>query len=96
MITLITGFSLIDSKVNFNDGGGHCCWVLLLFLCVCLFVLKIYLFYVCAYTVIVFRHTRRRHTDPITDGCEPPCGCWELYSGPLEEQRVLLTAEPSL
>ena len=22
MITLITGFSLIDSKVNFNDGGG--------------------------------------------------------------------------
>ncbi|KRY65434.1 hypothetical protein T4D_8955 [Trichinella pseudospiralis] len=20
------------------------------------------------------------------DGCEPPCGCWELNSGPLEEQ----------
>jgi hypothetical protein len=33
--------------------------------------------------------------DPITDGCEPPCGCWELNSGPLEEQSVLLTAEPS-
>jgi hypothetical protein len=32
----------------------------------------------------------------ITDGCEPPCGCWELNSGPLEEQLVLLTAEPSL
>jgi hypothetical protein len=30
------------------------------------------------------------------DGCEPPCGCWELNSGPLEEQSVLLTAEPSL
>jgi hypothetical protein len=27
--------------------------------------------------------------DPITDGCEPPCGCWELNSGPLEEQLVL-------
>ena len=25
--------------------------------------------------------------DLITDGCEPPCGCWELNSGPLEEQR---------
>ena len=34
--------------------------------------------------------------DPITDGCEPPCSCWELNSGPLEEQLVLLTTEPSL
>ena len=33
---------------------------------------------------------------PIADGCEPPCGCWELNSGPLEEQSVLLTTEPSL
>jgi hypothetical protein len=32
----------------------------------------------------------------ITDGCEPPCGCWELNSGPSEEWSVLLTAEPSL
>jgi hypothetical protein len=30
------------------------------------------------------------------DGCAPQCGCWELNSGPLEEQPVLLTAEPSL
>jgi hypothetical protein len=28
-------------------------------------------------------------------GCEPPCGCWDLNSGPLEEQSVLLTTEPS-
>jgi hypothetical protein len=33
---------------------------------------------------------------PIIDGCEPPSSCWELNSGPLEEQLVLLTAEPSL
>jgi len=39
---------------------------------------------------------QKRASDPITDGREPPCGCWELYSGPLEEQSVLLTAEPSL
>jgi hypothetical protein len=25
----------------------------------------------------------------ITDGCEPPYGCWELNSGPLEEQSAL-------
>jgi len=42
-------------------------------------------------------HThQKRASDPITDGCEPPCGCWELNSGPLEEQRVILTSEPSL
>ena len=29
------------------------------------------------------------------DGCEPPCGCWDLNSGPLEEQPVLLPTEPS-
>ena len=48
---------------------------------------------ICKYTVAVFRHTRR---DLITGGCEPPCGCWDLNSGPLEEQPVLLTADPSL
>jgi hypothetical protein len=39
---------------------------------------------------------QKRASDPITDGCEPSCGCWELNAGPLEEQTVLLTAEPSL
>ena len=39
---------------------------------------------------------QKRAPDLITDGCEPPCGCWELNSGPLEEQAVLLTMEPSL
>jgi len=38
---------------------------------------------------------QKRASDPITDGCEPPCGCWELNSGPVEEQSVLLTAEPA-
>ena len=57
----------------------------------------IYLFILCIeYTIAFFRHTRRGHQTPLTDGCEPPCDCWELNSGPLEEQSVLLTAEPSL
>ena len=30
------------------------------------------------------------------DSCELPCGCCKLNLGPLEEQPVLLTAEPSL
>ena len=32
----------------------------------------------------------------VTDNCKPPCGCRELNSGPLEEQAMLLIAEPSL
>jgi hypothetical protein len=39
---------------------------------------------------------QKRAPDLITDGCEPPCGCWDLNSGPSEEQSVLFTAEPSL
>ena len=39
---------------------------------------------------------QKRASDLIIDVCEPPCGCWELNSGPLEEQPMLLTAEPSL
>lgn len=30
------------------------------------------------------------------DGYKLPCGCWELHSGPLEEQPGQLTTEPSL
>jgi hypothetical protein len=39
---------------------------------------------------------QKRASDLITDGCEPPCGCWDLNSGPSEEQSELLTTEPSL
>ena len=39
---------------------------------------------------------QKRASDLISDGCEPPCGCLELNSGPLEELAMLLTAEPSL
>jgi hypothetical protein len=39
---------------------------------------------------------QKRAPDPITGGCELPCGCWDLNSGPSEEQSMLLTTEPSL
>ena len=39
---------------------------------------------------------QRRAPDLITGGCEPPCGCWELNSEPLEEQPAFLATEPSL
>jgi hypothetical protein len=44
------------------------------------------------YMSISLQTHHKRASDPIiTDGCEPSCGCWELNSGPLEEQSVLLT-----
>jgi hypothetical protein len=33
---------------------------------------------------------QKRASDPITDDCEPPCSCWDLNSGPLEEQSSAL------
>jgi hypothetical protein len=56
----------------------------------------IFIYFICKYTEAVFRHPRRRALDLIMDGCEPPCGCWDLNSGPSEEQSVLPTAEPLL
>ena len=37
----------------------------------------------------------KRALDPITNGGEPLCGCWELNSESVEEQSALLTAELS-
>jgi hypothetical protein len=59
-----------------------------------LFILKS--FYVYSVLPEYMPAGQKRGPDPITDGCEPPYGCWELNSGPLEEQSVLLTFEPSL
>jgi hypothetical protein len=55
-----------------------------------LFILCIWAHYGCLKT------HQERASDPITDGYEPPCGCWELNSGPLEEKLVFLTTEPTL
>jgi hypothetical protein len=58
--------------------------------------------YVCMYLFYVYEcmslssDTPEEGIGSVTDGCEPPYSCWELNSGPLEEQPVLLTAEPSL
>jgi hypothetical protein len=65
---------------------------LFLFYFVFCFVFKIYLLLHCN----CLQTHQRRASDLITDGCEPPCGCWHLNSGPSEEQSLLLTFEPSL
>jgi hypothetical protein len=55
---------------------------------------KIYFMYMS--TLSLSSEHQKKTSDPISDGCEPPCRCWDLNSGPQEEQIVLLTAELSL
>jgi hypothetical protein len=59
------------------------------------FFLKIYLCIMSALSACT-PACQKRASDPIIDDCEPPCGCWEMNSGPLEEQSVFLITEPSL
>jgi hypothetical protein len=54
----------------------------------------IYLLYLSTLYCYLQMH-QKRVSDLIMDGCEPPCGFWDLNSGPSEEQSVLLPAEPS-
>jgi hypothetical protein len=48
------------------------------------------------YSVCMFPECQKRASDTTRDAYEPPHGCWELNSGSLEEEAVILTAEPSL
>jgi hypothetical protein len=57
-------------------------------------IVEIYLF-IWVHCSYLHAH-QKRASDPITDGCEPSWSCWELNSGPLEEQSVFLTTEPPL
>jgi hypothetical protein len=34
----------------------------------------------CMYVSIQYTVTLKRESAPVTDVCEPPCGCWELNS----------------
>jgi hypothetical protein len=42
-------------------------------------------FILCEYFCSCLQTRQKRASDPITDGYDPSCGCWELNSGPLEE-----------
>ena len=64
------------------------------FFLICLFI-YLFIYYMKVHCSCL-QTLQKRESDLVTDGCEPPCGCWELNSGPLEEQSVLLTTEPSL
>ena len=52
--------------------------------------------YMVLYLHIECTYQKRRASDLTINDCEPPSGCCELNSGPLEDLTMSLTAEPSL
>jgi hypothetical protein len=53
------------------------------------------LWYVCV-CVCVSTESKKMSDPPgsgVTDGCELPCGCWDLNSGPLQERQKYLSTE---
>jgi hypothetical protein len=85
------------------------CVCMYVYVCMCMYVcmyvyMCVYMYiyvYVCV-CVCIYIHCsclqtcQKRASDPVIGGCELPCGSWELNSGPLEEESVFLTTEPSL
>ena len=53
------------------------------------FFLKDFILYLWLHCHCLQTH-QKRASYLITGGCEPPCGCWDLNSGPLEEQSLTL------
>jgi hypothetical protein len=54
------------------------------------------IFFFCKIYLLIYVSTLSLSSDTpeedlVVDGCEPPCGCWDLNSGPLEEQSGVLT-----
>ena len=66
-----------------------------------IFYLSIYLLFLILCALLLCLHSClcedvRSPGTAVTDSCELLCWCWALNPGPLEEEPVLLTAEPSL
>lgn len=88
-------FCLLSSE---NEGVCHHAQFFFPFKYLFLSSMYVFCLHVCIYmhVYLVSAYTRRRFPgSAVADGCEPPCGFWELSSGPSQEQ-VVLTAERSL
>jgi hypothetical protein len=69
-------------------------WICYGYVSWCPFFLRFIYYYALVHCSCLQMH-QKRVSDLIMGGCEPPCGCWDLNSGPSEEQSVLLSTEPS-
>lgn len=64
------------------------------------FYILVFCLHVCMYAMCMPDACRvqKRALDSLNskDDHEPPCGCWKLSPGFLQEQQVLLSTEPSI
>ena len=59
-------------------------------------VFQKFLLLLCIWVYCSYLQThQKRAPDYIADGWNLPCGCWELNSGPLEEQSMLWVISPA-
>jgi hypothetical protein len=70
---------------KYHKCSSVCLWKLRVEPKASFFFLKVYLL------LYVSQTLQKRESDLVTDGCEPPCGSWDLNSGPSEEQSGALT-----
>lgn len=104
----LSPFKAISSLWPGNPPWPHIHIKSLSYLCLFLSFFLMYVFYICgcfACMCVCVLHewclqrpeeSNRSPETRITDCCEPSCGSWELNSGLVGKQMVLLTTEPSL
>lgn len=61
------------------------CWLNIVKEFISLNIICLFIMYMSAYMPAY----QNRASDITIDGCKPSCSCWELKSGPLEEQSAL-------
>jgi hypothetical protein len=72
--------NLMNSCISYNHLVQFL-FGIFLFLYECSVYIYVYI-YIYIY-IYIYGACQKRASDPITDGCEPPCGCWEkgAYGG---------------
>lgn len=63
-------------------------------MCVGVLLVCMYVHHMCAWSLKRPEEGLRSPGTVLQDDCKPPCRCWKLNLGTLEEQQVFITAEP--
>jgi hypothetical protein len=98
MIIIIYPVCLVIAPLffhNFNSLHTVSIWLVPYFVKEASTFLKFYLFMYMSALSSCLSACRGGHQIP-SDRCESPCGCWDLNTGTLEDQPMILTTEPSL
>lgn len=56
----------------------------------------VFIFFFIYSTCNILSAGQKKASDILIDGCDPPCGCREFHSSPLEDHAMFLTAHTSI